>query len=137
METVERLAQRLLKKENTIMKRLLMILSKGFGVLTLLAGLGILADGRNAVSASAPEAGTQVEINNFSFAPSTLTVPVGTQVIWINKDEITHNVVSSDKTIRSAALDTDGKFTFTFTKAGTYSYICTIHPRMKGMVVVQ
>jgi plastocyanin len=139
METVERLAPCLLKKENTIMKRLLMILSKGFGVLTLLAGLGlgVWADGPKAVSAPAPEAKTQVEINNFSFSPSTLTVPVGTQVIWINKDETTHNVVSSDKTIRSAALDTDGKFTFTFTKAGTYSYICTIHPRMKGTVVVQ
>lgn len=125
------------RKEQLIMKRFLMILGTGAVVVALLAGLAILASGQTTAIASPAPAAAEVEINNFSFSPSTLTVPVGTQVTWTNKDEIPHNVVSSDKTIKSKVLDTDDKFTFTFTQAGTYSYICTIHPRMKGTIVVQ
>jgi amicyanin len=121
------------------MKRFLMIIGMGAVVVALLAGLAILAGGQTpvAVSAPPPAAGAEIEINNFAFAPSTITVPVGAQVTWTNKDEIPHNVVSSDKTIKSKLLDTDEKFTFTFTQPGTFSYICTVHPRMKGTVVVQ
>ena len=119
------------------MRRVPLIFGKTVAVLTLFTLLGALVGKRDSVSASTPDGGTQVEINNFSFSPATLTVPMGTQVTWINKDETIHNVVSSDKTIKSEALDTNAKFTFIFTKAGTYSYICTIHPKMKGTVVVQ
>jgi plastocyanin len=92
------------------------------------------------MSASAqthPAADTKVEIHNFSFLPATVTVPVGTRVIWTNMDEIQHNIVTPDKAIKSKLLDTKETFTYTFTKAGTYSYICTLHPRMKGTIVVQ
>jgi plastocyanin len=89
-----------------------------------------------AVSAPSPAAEAEIEINHFAFTPAIITIPVGTQVTWTNKDEITHNVVSADKTIKSKALDTNEKFTFTFTQAGTFSYVCTIH-RVKGTVVVQ
>jgi plastocyanin len=82
--------------------------------------------------------GTQVKIDNFTFAPNALTIPVGTTVQWVNRDDIPHTVVSDDKTtIRSKALDTDDNFSYTFTKAGTYSYFCSIHPKMTGKVVVQ
>jgi plastocyanin len=82
--------------------------------------------------------GTQVKIDNFTFAPVTLTIPVGTTVQWVNRDDIPHTVVSDDKsTIKSKALDTDENFSYTFTKAGTYSYFCSIHPKMTGKVVVQ
>ena len=56
---------------------------------------------------------------------------------WTNRDDIPHTVVSDDKSIKSKALDTDEKFTFTFSKAGTYTYFCSIHPKMKGTIVVQ
>ncbi len=80
----------------------------------------------------------QVKIDNFSFAPTTLTVPVGTTVTWTNQDDVPHNVVSTEgKTLKSPVMDTDQKFSFTFTKAGTYSYFCGIHPKMTGKVVVQ
>jgi plastocyanin len=81
----------------------------------------------------------EVKIDNFSFGPVTLTVPVGTMVTWINRDDIPHTVVSTDdsKTFKSKVLDTDEKFTFTFSKAGTYPYFCSIHPKMTGKVIVQ
>lgn len=81
----------------------------------------------------------EVKIDNFTFGPATLTVQVGTAVTWINKDDIPHTVVSTDdsKTFKSKVLDTDEKFSFTFSKAGTYPYFCSIHPKMTGKVVVQ
>lgn len=102
----------------------------------LLALLALLA-GRQATLAAPAAAPAEVKIDNFSFSPATLTVPVGTSVTWTNRDDIPHNVVSDDKSIKSKALDTDEKFTFTFSKPGTYSYFCSIHPKMKGTVVVQ
>ncbi len=79
----------------------------------------------------------EVKIDNFSFAPGTLAVPVGTMVTWTNRDDIPHTVVSTDGAFKSKALDTDEKFTFTFSKAGSYPYFCSIHPKMTGKVIVQ
>ena len=90
-----------------------------------------------AVLAAPAAAGAQVKIDNFSFTPATITVAVGTQVTWTNQDDIPHTVVTEDKSIKSNALDTGEKFSHVFDKAGTYSYFCSIHPRMKGTVVVQ
>ena len=80
-----------------------------------------------------------MKIDNFSFGPVTLTVPVGTTVTWTNRDDIPHNTVSTDdpKTFKSKALDTNEKFSFTFSKPGTYSYFCSIHPKMTGKIIVQ
>jgi len=78
-----------------------------------------------------------IKIDNFSFSPATITVPVGTTVRWTNRDDIPHTVVSDDNSIKSKPLDTDETFTYTFTKPGTYSYFCSIHPKMTAKVVVQ
>jgi amicyanin len=80
---------------------------------------------------------TEVKIDNFSFGPAELTVPVGTTVKWTNRDDIPHTVVSTDKVFKSKVLDTDETFSFTFSEAGTYPYFCSIHPKMTGKVVVQ
>jgi plastocyanin len=88
--------------------------------------------------AKAPQAASaEVKVDNFSFGPATLTVAVGTTVTWTNRDDIPHTVVSTDKVFKSKVLDTDEKFSFTFAKAGTYPYFCSIHPKMTGSVVVQ
>lgn len=97
--------------------------------------VAILAGRQTTAAAAAPDA--EVKIDNFAFTPAKLTVPAGTQVTWTNRDDIPHTVVSEDKSIKSKALDTDEKFTFTFTKAGTYSYFCSLHPKMQGTIVVQ
>ncbi len=82
-------------------------------------------------------ASAAVNIDNFVFGPPTITVPIGATVTWTNKDDIPHTSVSTDGVFKSKVLDTDEKFSYTFTKAGTYPYYCTIHPKMTGKVVVQ
>ena len=88
------------------------------------------------VKAAGPPA-VAVKIDNFTFTPTTLTVKAGTQITWTNGDDIPHTVVSDNQSFRSKVLDTDEKFTFTASKPGTYSYFCSIHPKMTGTVVVQ
>jgi plastocyanin len=60
-------------------------------------------------------------------------------VTWINRDDIPHVAVSSDdpRTVKSKGLDTDERFSFAFTKAGSYPLFCAIHPKMTGKVIVQ
>jgi plastocyanin len=80
---------------------------------------------------------TEVKVDNFTFGPDTLTVPVNSTVTWINKDDVPHVIASNDGVFKSKALDTDDKYSYTFTKSGTYSYFCSIHPKMVGKIVVQ
>ena len=79
----------------------------------------------------------EVRVDNFTFGPNTLTVPVNSTVTWINKDDVPHVITSNDGLFKSKALDTDDKYSYTFSKAGTYAYYCSIHPKMVGKVVVQ
>jgi plastocyanin len=79
---------------------------------------------------------TTVKIDNFTFGPEQITVKVGTTVTWVNEDDIPHTVVASGKAFRSKALDTDDKFSFTFTAPGSYEYFCSLHPYMKAMITV-
>jgi plastocyanin len=103
----------------------------------VIGGLAMTNFTARALAADNPAA-KQVTIDNFSFAPTTVTVPAGTEVTWVNHDDIPHTVVSDDKsTFKSRPLDTDEKFSFTFAKPGTYTYFCSIHPKMTAKVVVQ
>ena len=79
----------------------------------------------------------EVRVDNFSFGPDTLTVPANSTVTWVNKDHVPHVIASNDGLFKSKALDTDDKYSYTFSKAGTYSYYCSIHPKMVGKVIVQ
>jgi plastocyanin len=104
----------------------------------VMAMLLLLAGSPNVRAADQPSAATaEVKIDNFSFGPQTITVPVGATVTWTNRDDIPHTVVSTDGVFKSKVRDTDEKFSYTFTKAGTYPYFCSVHPKMTGKVVVQ
>jgi plastocyanin len=116
-----------------MIRRVLYIAAIATMLMAILAG----RQTTQAAPPAAPPAGADVKIDNFAFTPATLTVPVGTQVTWTNRDDIPHTVLSDDKSIKSKALDTDEKFSFTFTKPGTYSYFCSLHPKMKGTIVVE
>ncbi|UFS76995.1 cupredoxin family copper-binding protein [Tardiphaga sp. 37S4] len=77
-----------------------------------------------------------VMIDNFTFEPAQLTIKVGTTVTWKNRDDIPHAVVSAGK-FRSKTLDTDDSYSFTFTSPGDYTYFCSLHPHMTGMIKVE
>jgi plastocyanin len=85
-----------------------------------------------------PVAGNGVAVKNFAFAPTALTVKVGTKVTWTNQDSDAHTVTSigSGGPLNSTAMATGDTFSFAFTKAGTYQYLCTIHPFMTATVTV-
>src|SRR5499427_3405830 len=80
--------------------------------------------------------GHQVVVDNFSFTPATTAVPVGTTVTWTNRDDVPHNVVSTERKFASPVLDTDEQFSHTFDAKGTHKYYCSIHPKMTGEVIV-
>ncbi len=103
----------------------------------MVATLLLSAGSPGSTANTAEPASAEVKVDNFSFGPATLTVAVGTTVTWTNRDDIPHTIVSTEKVFKSKVLDTDEKFSFTFSKAGTYPYFCSIHPKMTGSVVVQ
>jgi plastocyanin len=94
---------------------------------------------KQATTQAAAPAGkvVEVKVDNFSFSPQTITIAPGTTVIWTNRDDIPHTVVSDDKVFKSKVLDTDEKFSYTFDKAGDFPYFCSVHPKMTGKVIVQ
>jgi plastocyanin len=102
--------------------------------------VALLSAGFTGVKANAQQAPgktVEIKIDNFSFAPGTLTVAAGTTVTWTNQDDIPHTAVSTDGVFKSKVMDTDEKFSYTFTKPGTFPYFCSIHPKMTGTIVVQ
>ncbi len=102
--------------------------------LTAIGLLALIATG----AAPAPSAtAVVVTIKDFAFSPSSLTVPVGTTVTWKNADSAAHTVTSTDKTFDSGNLDGGKSYSFTFSKAGTYKYVCSYHSNMTAQVVVQ
>ena len=92
-----------------------------------------------AIAQQVAAAPVEVAIDKFKFEPMNLTIAAGTTVTWINKDKTPHSVIGGDGPVsfKSAGMDTDDKYEFTFTKPGTYKYRCSLHPQMTGTIVVQ
>ena len=85
---------------------------------------------------TAPVAANAVSIQNFAFSPGNITVSAGTTVTWTNNDQEAHTVTATDHSFSSQPLSPGDNYHFTFTKPGTYHYLCTIHPFMTATVVV-
>jgi plastocyanin len=121
------------------MKKVLLSASAAVAVLVLSFGLSKASHARPVAGGESSSSDKyQVKIDNFSFTPATLTVSAGTTVTWVNHDDVPHTIVSSEgKTLKSPVMDTDEKFSYTFTKPGTYPYYCGIHPKMTAKVIVQ
>ena len=88
-------------------------------------------------AAASPAPQVTVDIAKFAFGPKEITVAPGTKIVWTNHDEAPHTVASSDKSFASKGLDTDDKFEHTFDREGDFTYICTVHPFMTGVVHVR
>ena len=99
--------------------------------LVAILGWGLVTSGGRALADE-----VTIKIANFTFDPPTLTVKVGTTVTWVNADDIPHLVTDKDGKFHSSALDTNDKFSQTFSTAGTVEYFCAIHPKMTGKIVV-
>ena len=111
---------------------------RGCALLTIsLALIGGLSAALYAQQPVASQGTPEVKIDNFSYGPATITVAAGTTITWTNRDDIPHTVVSTDGAFKSKVMDTDEKFFYTFAKPGTYSYFCSIHPKMTGQIVVK
>ena len=120
------------------MKRLIWMFGFAATVVTALALAQGTMPSLAATAADKPASSATVKIDNFSFGPATITIPAGSTVTWTNSDDVPHVVTSDDgKMFKSKALDTDDRFSFTFTKPGTYNYYCAIHPKMTAKIVVQ
>ena len=91
-----------------------------------------------ALHAAAPVPATvEVGIAKFAYGPKEITVQPGTKVVWTNHDETPHTVTSKDSSFASKGLDTDDKYEHTFATEGDFTYICTVHPFMTGVVHVR
>lgn len=110
----------------------------GMPPMTMNSGTMSAGGGQGAGAGSAPVAADAVAIKNFAFSPAAITVKAGTTVIWTNQDTDAHTVTSQNNSgpLGSAALNTGQSYSYTFTKPGTYSYLCTIHPFMTATVTV-
>jgi len=90
-----------------------------------------------ALTAVADAATPRVQIKEFKFVPTLLTVPVGTTVTWTNGDEEAHTVTATDRAYTSTGLEAKETYTHRFTTPGTYTYFCALHPHMTATVVVK
>lgn len=115
------------------------VLSPGGDVIEGAAPEGEQPAGSAADGAKNGSATVEVAIRGFAYGPEELTVPAGTTVVWTNGDAVPHTVTSAEapRTLDSPILGTGGQFRFTFSQPGRYPYICTLHPDMRGVVVVQ
>jgi plastocyanin len=123
-------------KGRKLMSRSVFVRSLAVAAVLFVAWIGVTKM-VNARPSPAQASTAEVKIDNFSFGPQSVTVAVGTTVTWVNHDDIPHTVVSNDGVFKSKVLDTEDKFSFTFSKAGSFPYFCSIHPKMTGKVVVQ
>ena len=79
----------------------------------------------------------EAKIENFTFKPKEIVVPAGGTVIWIQRDGAPHTVTAKDGGFDSGRLTKGDKFTHTFSKKGSYDYVCKFHPSMRGKVIVK
>lgn len=120
-----------------------LILVSALAIIVAVGMFGASCGGTTATSATtagtptSAAGGARVVMKNLAFDPATVTIKVGQSVTWTNQESMTHTVVADNAEFKSNSLANAATFSFTFEKAGTYAYHCSIHPAMKGTVVVQ
>jgi plastocyanin len=135
--------QRRVARRVTVLSPFLRHLNTGSLAFVLFVALTLLSTMRGKepeTRKSAPTKATKTEvvIDNFSFSPKTFTVPAGAAVTWTNHDNVPHVVTSADNQFqKSPVLKAGQSFANTFARAGSYSYFCSIHPRMTGKITVK
>lgn len=121
------------------MKRPISVFAAGLAAALLLAACsGDSAPTTTNAAITTVPGGTEfaVVMESFSYTPAELTVPVGATVTWTNRHGARHDVAAADGTFTSPLFGEGETFSFTFTEAGEYPYVCTIHPGMEGKIIV-
>ncbi|MCC6240235.1 MAG: cupredoxin family copper-binding protein [Phycisphaerales bacterium] len=103
---------------------------------SLLVAAGLMLGGVGLYLAVGAARVHSVSIADMSFTPAALTIAVDDTVVWTNRDERDHNVVSTDGTFKSGNLSAGGTYSYRFSRSGKYEYGCSYHPREKGTIVV-
>nr|WP_321238085.1 cupredoxin family copper-binding protein [uncultured Tolumonas sp.] len=83
-----------------------------------------------------PMTAMNVAIMGFAFNPENVTVKIGSSITWTNQDRAPHTITSDDGSWDSGKIMQNGKYTHKFDTAGTFTYYCTVHPSMKGTIIV-
>ncbi len=105
-------------------RRLMLVVASVAMATGMAAGAVLAADG-------------SVSIANFAFDPATVTVNVGDGVTWTNDDSTAHTATAGDGAFDTGSIGAGQTATVTFDTAGTFAYVCSIHPQMAGTVIVQ
>ena len=127
----------------SVLRPLLRHLNTGTLAFAMFAAVALLSsthgkDSETRASAPVKAIKTEVAIDNFSFSPSTLTLPARATVTWTNPDNVPHVVASAHNQFqKSVVWKSDQSFSHTFVTTGTYSYFCSIHPQMTGNIIVK
>jgi plastocyanin len=123
------------RRSTSVISPLRRYMTTGNLAIILFVALAVLSTIRGKETATKS---AEVIVDNFSFSPQTLTVPTGATVTWSNHDNEPHTVTSADNRFpKSPVLKPGQRFSNTFATAGTYSYFCSIHPRMTGKIIVK
>lgn len=104
------------------------------GTASTVAAAGLLVGGIQTATSAATKP-RAVTISGSAYHPASISVKKGTKVVWTNKDDMPHTVTGTGA-FHSPTLGPGKSYSFTFTKTGTFSYHCKIHPFMHGTVVV-
>ena len=134
---------RINRRNVSVISPLRRILTTGNLAIVLFVALAVLSsirgkEAETTKAAPAKSTKSEVVIDNFSFSPQTFTLPAGATVTWTNRDNMPHTVTSADNRFsKSPVLKPGQSFSNTFSAAGTYSYFCSIHPRMTGKIIVK
>lgn len=89
------------------------------------------------IGTALPVDNVEVSMEGLAFNPSSVTIPPGTNITWINNDSVTHTVVSDEGLFESGEMSGGDTFSHVFSAPGVYSYHCSLHPTIKGMITVQ
>ena len=90
-----------------------------------------------AMSPQAYAATHTVVMEGVAFKPQTLTVRAGDRIVWLNKDLFPHTATAQDRSFDSGEIAPEKSWTLTIAKTGTFAYVCTLHPTMKGTLIVK
>jgi len=126
----------ILPEEQKMKQRLILVLVAIAGATVVIAGCTSSSSNSSQATVSSTASQNSVAIQNYAFNPSTLTIHKGANVTWKNYDSVQHTVVSDSSAFSSPLLSTGDTYTFQFNNTGSFPYYCSIHPYMKGTIVV-